>query len=188
MNHLRSLNEGVLQHQTWVNTCWTLTQLHNFPAFTEESVWAHLALQVRTVWYRQRGVSRAHSSGDPAGRPPPSPSWAASLEGVQGPEGPGVRPACAVSDTAATSVSDTQLLGWRSHMTNVCRHGSWVILHFLHWVRFSRIINFCSPKNLPEVNMLKGNSGIFKLYFWHEIRSSTHREQFGKSWRPSEDI
>ena len=37
---------------------------------------------------------------------------------------------------------------------------------------------------------LKGNSGIFKPgpYFWHEIRSSTHREQFGESWRPSEDI
>ena len=39
-------------------------------------------------------------------------------------------------------------------------------------------------------NMLKGNSGIFKPrpYFWHEIRSSTHREQFGESRRPSEDI
>ena len=37
---------------------------------------------------------------------------------------------------------------------------------------------------------LKGNSGIFKPgpYFWHEIRSSTHREQFGESRRPSEDI
>ena len=37
---------------------------------------------------------------------------------------------------------------------------------------------------------LKGNSGIFKPrpYFWHEIRSSTHREQFGESLRPSEDI
>ena len=36
--------------------------------------------------------------------------------------------------------------------------------------------------------VLKGNSGIFKPYFWHEIRSSTHREQFGESRRPSEDI
>ena len=38
--------------------------------------------------------------------------------------------------------------------------------------------------------MLKGNSGIFKPgpYFWHEIRSSTHREQFGESRRPSEAI
>ena len=37
---------------------------------------------------------------------------------------------------------------------------------------------------------LKGNAGIFKPrpYFWHEIRSSTHREQFGESRRPSEDI
>ena len=37
---------------------------------------------------------------------------------------------------------------------------------------------------------LKGNSGIFKPgpYFWHEIRSSTHREQFGESRRPLEDI
>ena len=37
---------------------------------------------------------------------------------------------------------------------------------------------------------LKGNSCIFKPrpYFWHEIRSSTHREQFGESRRPSEDI
>jgi len=41
-----------------------------------------------------------------------------------------------------------------------------------------------------EVWRLKGNSGIFKPgpYFWHEIRSSTHREQFGESRRPSEDI
>ena len=38
--------------------------------------------------------------------------------------------------------------------------------------------------------ILKGNSGIFKPrpYFCHEIRSSTHREQFGESRRPSEDI
>ena len=38
--------------------------------------------------------------------------------------------------------------------------------------------------------VLKGNSGIFKPrpYFWHEIRSSAHREQFGESRRPSEDI
>jgi len=37
---------------------------------------------------------------------------------------------------------------------------------------------------------LKGNSGIFKArpYFWDEIHSSTHREQFGESRRPSEDI
>jgi len=37
---------------------------------------------------------------------------------------------------------------------------------------------------------LKGNSGIFKPrpYFWHEIRSSTHREQFGESWCPSRAI
>ena len=37
---------------------------------------------------------------------------------------------------------------------------------------------------------LKGNSGIFKRrpYFWHEIRLSTHREQFGESRRPSEAI
>ena len=38
--------------------------------------------------------------------------------------------------------------------------------------------------------ILKGNSGIFKPrpYFWHEIRLSTHREQFGESRRPLEDI
>ena len=46
---------------------------------------------------------------------------------------------------------------------------------------------------LPPLSLhiyLKGNSGIFKPrpYFWHEIRSSTHREQFGESRRPSEDI
>ena len=37
---------------------------------------------------------------------------------------------------------------------------------------------------------LKGNSGIFKPrpYFWHEIRLSTHREQFGESRRPSKAI
>jgi len=41
-----------------------------------------------------------------------------------------------------------------------------------------------------DVICLKGNSGIFihRPYFWHEIRSSTHREQFGESLRPSEDI
>ena len=38
--------------------------------------------------------------------------------------------------------------------------------------------------------ILKGNSGIFKPrpYFWHEIRLSTRREQFGESRRPSEAI
>ena len=43
---------------------------------------------------------------------------------------------------------------------------------------------------LTSKDVLKGNSGIFKPrpYFWHEIRSSTHREQFGESRRPSEDI
>jgi len=45
-------------------------------------------------------------------------------------------------------------------------------------------------KQRRDNNSLKGNSGIFKPrpYFWHEIRSSTHREQFGESRRPSEDI
>ena len=40
----------------------------------------------------------------------------------------------------------------------------------------------------PHHVALKGNSGIFKPrpYFWQEIRSSTHREQFGESRRPSE--
>ena len=49
--------------------------------------------------------------------------------------------------------------------------------------------------NKTELNIaidlfLKGNSGIFnpRPYVWHEIRSSTHREQFGESQRPSEDI
>ena len=37
---------------------------------------------------------------------------------------------------------------------------------------------------------IKGEPGIFKPkpYFWYEIRLSTHREQFGESRRPSEDI
>jgi len=45
--------------------------------------------------------------------------------------------------------------------------------------------------NIPPTFIhLKGNSGIFKPgpYFWHEIRLNTHREQFGESRRPSEDI
>ena len=53
----------------------------------------------------------------------------------------------------------------------------------------------CRSKEFTDVGeeeswLLKGNSGIFKPrpYFWHEIRSSTHREQFGESRRPSEDI
>ena len=41
-----------------------------------------------------------------------------------------------------------------------------------------------------DFSNLKGNSGIFKPrpYFWHEIRLSTHREQFGESRRHSEAI
>ena len=37
---------------------------------------------------------------------------------------------------------------------------------------------------------LKENSVFFKPrpYFWHEIRLSAHREQFGESRRPSEAI
>jgi len=37
-----------------------------------------------------------------------------------------------------------------------------------------------------DSSSLKGNSGIFKPgpYFWHEIRLSTHREQFGEVRRP----
>ena len=44
--------------------------------------------------------------------------------------------------------------------------------------------------NLADNQRLKGNSVFFKPrpYFWHEIRSSTHREQFGEGRRPSEDI
>jgi len=47
-----------------------------------------------------------------------------------------------------------------------------------------------SPKPGLFQAVLKGNSSIFKPrpYFWHGIRSSTHREQFGESRRPSEDI
>jgi len=46
-----------------------------------------------------------------------------------------------------------------------------------------------SPETLT-CHQLKENSGIFKPrpYFWNEIRLSTHREQFGESRRPSEDI
>ena len=47
-------------------------------------------------------------------------------------------------------------------------------------------------KLTPSVKaaLLKGNSGIFKPrpYFWHEIRLSTHREQFGESRCPSKAI
>ena len=46
------------------------------------------------------------------------------------------------------------------------------------------------PTGESQPSPLKENSAIFKPrpYFWHEIRSSTHREQFGESRRPSEDI
>ena len=46
------------------------------------------------------------------------------------------------------------------------------------------------PKTVYLDQSLKENSGSFKPrpYFLFEIRSSTHREQFGESWRPSEDI
>ena len=49
---------------------------------------------------------------------------------------------------------------------------------------------YVSIQILHLAAILKENSGIFKPrpYFWHEIRSSTHREQFGESRRPSEDI
>ena len=45
-------------------------------------------------------------------------------------------------------------------------------------------------RELLAALLLRENSGTFKPrpYFWHEIRSSTHREQFGESRRPSEDI
>ena len=38
----------------------------------------------------------------------------------------------------------------------------------------------------PGIQKLKGNSVFFKPrpYFWHEIRLSTHREQFGEGRRP----
>jgi len=41
-----------------------------------------------------------------------------------------------------------------------------------------------------SATQFKGELRYFKPgpYFWHEIRSSTHREQFGESRRPSEDI
>jgi len=37
-----------------------------------------------------------------------------------------------------------------------------------------------------NISTLKGNAGIFKPrpHFWHEIRLSTHREQFGEGQRP----
>ena len=49
---------------------------------------------------------------------------------------------------------------------------------------------FFSEFQAKIARLLKGNSGIFKLrpYFWHEIRLSTHREQFGESLCPSEAI
>ena len=73
--------------------------------------------------------------------------------------------------------------------------------HALYVTRNGHIWSFCGLNkegavsnflafNSVTVTPLKGNSGIFKPgpYFWHEIRSSTHREQFGESRRPSEDI
>ena len=52
-----------------------------------------------------------------------------------------------------------------------------------------RVCDEIHPEPLV-LTTLKGNSSVFKPrpYFWHEIRSSTHREQFGVSRRPSEDI
>jgi len=49
-----------------------------------------------------------------------------------------------------------------------------VLLFHIEWVK---------AEKCKIVTILKGNSGIFKPrpYFWHEIRSSTHREQFGES-------
>jgi len=46
------------------------------------------------------------------------------------------------------------------------------------------------PCVLTPVSVLKENSVFFKPrpYFWHEIRSSTHQEQFGESRRPSKGI
>ena len=45
-----------------------------------------------------------------------------------------------------------------------------------------------TSSSIVRTPLLKGNSDIFKPrpYFWHEIRSSTHREQFGESRRPSQ--
>jgi len=54
-----------------------------------------------------------------------------------------------------------------------------------------KMFNFTEAKSQKSTRCaLKGNSGTFKPrpYFWHEIRLSTHREQFGESQRPSEDI
>ena len=46
-----------------------------------------------------------------------------------------------------------------------------------------REVNVLGPNSCVD---LKENSGIFKPrpYFWHEIRLSTHREQFGEGRRP----
>ena len=49
-----------------------------------------------------------------------------------------------------------------------------------------------TPEMKPAVIrvLFKGELRFFKPgpYFWHEIRSSTHQEQFGESRRPSEAI
>ena len=50
---------------------------------------------------------------------------------------------------------------------------------------------FSDLGKMPDASeLLMGNSGIFKPrpYFWHEIRLSTHREQFGESRRPSKAL
>ena len=54
-------------------------------------------------------------------------------------------------------------------------------------ISYKNLCNLHEDYNLR----LKENSFFFFKpipYFWHEIRLSTHREQFGESRRPSEDI
>jgi len=54
--------------------------------------------------------------------------------------------------------------------------------HFPAWIYFNFALRSQWRKN--EGLFLNENSGIIKPrpYFWHEIRLSTHREQFGVHW------
>ena len=93
-------------------------------------------------------------------------------------------------------------------MSSICeeqRCGFWTVVMMLGLIHSDQYLKnyanklsaYCCTKRYKLITAgtrfsetLKGNSGIFKPrpYFWHEIRSSTHREQFGESRRPSEDI
>jgi len=79
------------------------------------------------------------------------------------------------------------LLQFRESLPIIGRSRNYVTIKFWCWWA-EKVWNGTLSLSCMQPQLLKGNSGIFKPYFWHEIRSSTHREQFGESRRPSEDI